>query len=71
MIPDGSHLVVYHSESLDIDGNYPNGGWKPDIATFEFFECASSFDEWLSVYFLDCIRGDRHYSEMLKKYPGM
>lgn len=70
LIPDGSHLVVYHSESLDIDGNFPVG-WKPDIKTFEFFVCASSFDEWLAVYFVDCIRGDRRYSEMLERYPGI
>lgn len=71
LIPDGSHIVVYHSESLDIEGNYPGEGWQPDIATFEFFECAASFDEWLTVYFLDCIRGDEHYSEMLERYPEM
>jgi len=71
LIPDGSHFVIYHAETLDIDGNYPNGGWKPDIQEFAFFECARSFDEWLTVYFLDCIRSDAHYAEMLKRYPGM
>ena len=71
LIPDGSHIVVYHSESLDIEGNYPSEEWQPKLATFEFFECAASFDEWLTVYFLDCIRGDEHYSAMLKRYPGM
>jgi hypothetical protein len=71
LMPDGSHSVVYHSESLDIEGNFPGDGWKPSVATFEFLECASSFDEWLAVYFLDCVRGDVRYAEMLRKYPGM
>lgn len=71
LMTDGSHVVVYHSESLDIKGNYPGSGWKPDIASYEFFQCGRSFDEWLAVYFLDCIRGDQHYAEMLEKYPGM
>lgn len=71
LIPNGSHIVVYHSESLDIQRNFPGDGWKPDIAKFEYFECASSFDEWLAIYFLDCVKGDQHYAEMLKKYPGM
>ncbi|WDI42140.1 hypothetical protein [Bremerella sp. P1] len=70
LLPDGTHLVCYHGETLDTEGNYPSG-WKPKFADYEFFECAPSFDQWLTVYFLDCQRGDEHYAEMLAKYPGM
>jgi len=71
LIPDGSHFVVYHPESLDIESNFPGDGWKPEITNFTFFECTRSLDEWLTVFFLDCVRSDNHYAEMLEKHPDM
>ena len=69
--PDGSRLVAYCSESIDIEKNYPSPFPKPDIATFEFYQCAASFDEWLTIFFLCCQQEDVKYAELLKQYPGM
>mgnify|MGYP007122472328 FL=1 len=46
-------------------------GYVPDIASLTFFECGTTFDEWLAVYFLECSEDDRPNTEMLSKYPDM
>lgn len=70
LIPGGAHFVCYHSESLGSETGWPPG-MEPDRVRCEFFECAASFDEWLTVYFLDCRQHDRQYAEMLAKFPEM
>jgi len=68
--PDGSSPMIYCDDSIDIESNYPFG-YQPDIASFVYHQCARNFEEWLTIYFLDCQRDDRNYTEMLQKYPGM
>lgn len=64
------HRMVFCNESLGIEGEYPNG-FMPDITKFQFYECAESFDEWLTYYLLDCIEGDKRYTQLLEQFPNM
>jgi hypothetical protein len=70
LAPDKSHVVVFSGDPLGLPGEYI-GGFKPDLATYTFYQCAPTFDEWLVYYFLECIDHDKHYADMLEKYPGM
>lgn len=70
LCPDSSAPMICCDESINVESNYPSG-YQPDIATFTFYQCACNFDEWLTIYFLDCQRDDQNYEAMLKKYPGM
>jgi hypothetical protein len=49
---------------------YP-GGYEPDLASFTVYRCADNFAQWIVNFFAESIEGDRHYEEMLNKYPGM
>ncbi len=70
LAPDGTHAIAYCAEPLGRRNMYP-GGFKLDPATVDVYQCADSFCEWIVAYFVDCERGDRHYEEMLERYPGM
>ena len=70
LAPDRSHIVAYSDDPLGLQYDFVPG-FKPDLTTYTFYECAPTFDEWLAYYFLDCTAGDKHYAEMLEKYPNM
>jgi len=70
LAPDGGHLVAFSEHPFGLRNIYPNGH-QPDLAAFKVYRCADSFSQWIVNFFAESIEGDRHYEEMLRKYPGM
>lgn len=70
LAPDGTHVVAYADEPFGLQDIYP-AGHAPDLAALKVFQCAMTFEAWIVHYFLDCSEDDRHYEELLVKYPGM
>lgn len=70
LAPDGGHIVVFSDHHFGLRNMYP-GGYEPDLASFTVYRCADSFSQWIVNFFAESIEEDRHYEEMLKKYPGM
>jgi len=69
LAPGDEHLVTFSEHPIGLRGLYAPGK-QPDVASLEIFQCAESFCEWIVNYFEDSIQGDRHYEEILEKYPG-
>ena len=68
--PDGGHAVTFSDHPFGLRNLYPSG-YQPDLASFKVYRCAESFSQWIVNFFAESIAGDRHYEEMLVKYPGM
>jgi hypothetical protein len=68
--PDGGHVVTTSDYHFGLRYEYPGGGRGPDPASFEVYQCADSFSQWIINYFAECMVEDRHYEDLLKKYPG-
>jgi hypothetical protein len=70
LAPDGGHVVAFSEHPFGLRNLYPSGR-EPDLASFKVYRCADSFAQWIVNFFAESIEGDRHYEEMLRKYPGM
>jgi hypothetical protein len=70
LAPDGGHVVTYSQYGFGHFIN-PSSDNEQDVDSVEIYQCAESFEAWIVNYFAECIEEDRHYKEMLKKYPGM
>jgi hypothetical protein len=70
LAPDGGHVVTFSEHPFGL-GNVYLPGYEPDPASFEVFQCAANFPEWIVNYFAECVENDRRYEEMLEKYPGL
>lgn len=69
LAPDGGHLVTFSEHPFGLRNLYAPG-YEPDLSTVKIYRCAESFSEWVVKFFAESIEGDRHYEEMLVKYPG-
>ena len=69
LAPDGGHLVAFSEHPFGLLHVYPPGR-EPDPATFEVYQCAESFSQWIVNFFAESMEGDRQYEKMLEKYPG-
>jgi hypothetical protein len=70
LAPDGGHAVAFSEHPFGLQNIYPSG-YQPDLASFKVYRCADSFSQWIVNFSAESIEGDRHYEEMLRKYPGM
>ena len=70
LAPDGGHIVTYSEHPFGLRNLFPQG-CEPDIASFEPYQCAESFSQWIVNFFAECIAGDRQYEKMLEEYAGM
>jgi hypothetical protein len=70
LAPDGGHVVAFSEHPFGLRNIYLSG-YQPDLASFKVYRCADSFAQWIVNFFAESIEGDRHYEEMLRKYPGM
>jgi hypothetical protein len=70
LAPGGGHVVAFSEHPFGLGNIYP-GEYQPDLASFKVYRCADTFAQWIVNFFAESIEGDRHYEEMLKKYPGM
>jgi len=67
--PGGGHVVTTSDHHFGLRYQCP-GGREPDPASFEVFQCAESFSQWIINYFAECVEEDRHYEKLLRQYPG-
>lgn len=70
LAPDGRHSVAFSEHPFGVHNIYPSG-FQPGLASFTVYRCADSFAQWIVNLFAESIECDRHYDEMLGKYPGM
>jgi hypothetical protein len=68
LAPDGEHLMAYSEHPFGVRNIYPSG-YEPDPASFKVYRCADTFAQWIVNFFAESVEGDRHYEEMLRKYP--
>ncbi len=66
---DGGHVVTYSEHPFGSINIYPSD-YQPDLESFNVYRCADSFAQWIVNFFEESIKDDRHYEEMLRKYPG-
>jgi len=70
LAPDGGHVVTFSEHPFGLRNLFPTGH-EPDVSSVEVYQCADDFSQWIVRFFAECVGGDRHYEELLKKYPGM
>ena len=70
LAPGGGHVVAFCEHPFGLRDIYPSGH-QPDLVSFKVYRCADRFAQWIVNFFAESIEGDRHYEQMLKKYPGM
>ena len=70
LAPDGGHVVAFSEHPFGLRNIFPSG-YQPDLASFKVYRCADSFSQWIVNFFAESIEGDRHFKEVLKKYPGV
>jgi hypothetical protein len=68
--PDGGHVVTYSEHPFGLRNVFLKG-YEPDLASFAVYQCARSFSQWIVNYFAECVKVDRKYEKILKKYPGI
>jgi hypothetical protein len=66
---DGSHAVAFSEHGFGLRDTYP-GGAGPDVSSIPIYQCATSFAEWIVLYFAECVEGDRHYEKLLAQWPA-
>jgi hypothetical protein len=68
--PDGGHVVTFSEHPFGLRNVFVKG-YEPDPASFEVYQCAESFSQWIVHFFAESIESDRQYEEILEKYTGM
>jgi hypothetical protein len=70
LLPHGGHVVTYSEHPFGLRRVFLKG-YEPDPASVEVYQCAKSFSQWIVNYFMECVKVDRKYANILRKYPGV